>query len=192
MINSRTKAQAAGLTRYTSSPCKYGHNAPRWTASARCCECTKLADQRRYEENKEAERERCKLSARKHSNKRQDYAKRRRMENPELVRERDRKWEAANRDKRRAKERRYVSKNRVKVYAKIAARVRRVRQATPPWASLKEIRAFYGNRPDGMTVDHIVPLKHPNVCGLHVPWNLQYLTKSENSRKGNRHYPEAA
>lgn len=68
------------------------------------------------------------------------------------------------------------------------ARVRRrgVSHATPPWADKNAIKAIYVEaRSKGLHVDHIIPLKGKNVCGLHVPGNLQLMTKSENSRKGN-------
>lgn len=34
-------------------------------------------------------------------------------------------------------------------------------------------------------LDHIVPLNHPRVCGLTVPWNLQIITRLHNGAKSN-------
>ncbi|MDB0528271.1 hypothetical protein LBW56_16410 [Ralstonia solanacearum] len=45
--------------------------------------------------------------------------------------------------------------------------------------------AFYAACPEGMQVDHIVPLNGKFVSGLHVSWNLQYMTPEQNGRKGN-------
>lgn len=65
-------------------------------------------------------------------------------------------------------------------------RKKRVRVATPPWVDYKALAAVYAACPPGHEVDHIVPIKGANVCGLHVPWNLQYLLKRENRSKANR------
>lgn len=51
----------------------------------------------------------------------------------------------------------------------------------------KQINDIYKQaRIEGKVVDHIHPINHPLLCGLHVPWNLQLLTPEENARKGNK------
>jgi len=69
-------------------------------------------------------------------------------------------------------------------------------QATPPWltkAQLKEIEDIYIEakrlqEEDGIErhVDHIMPLQGETLCGMHVPWNLQILTATENLKKSNK------
>lgn len=58
--------------------------------------------------------------------------------------------------------------------------------AIPSWADLGEIAKIYLLCPEGYHVDHEIPLQGPNVCGLHVEYNLQYLTAEENLKKGNK------
>lgn len=39
-------------------------------------------------------------------------------------------------------------------------------------------------------LDHLVPLSHPYVCGLTVPWNIQVIPKRINDHKSNRWAPD--
>lgn len=50
----------------------------------------------------------------------------------------------------------------------------------------KEIIEVYASKPEGYEIDHIIPINHPDVCGLHVPWNLRILSKTENIKKSNK------
>ena len=61
--------------------------------------------------------------------------------------------------------------------------------ATPKWLTKNDkekIRKIYAKCPKGYHVDHIVPLKGKDVCGLHVPSNLRIITAHKNQSKGNR------
>lgn len=61
--------------------------------------------------------------------------------------------------------------------------------ATPKWVDIEALIKVYINCPEGYEVDHIVPLRNKNVCGLHIPANLQYLSREENIEKRNKFKP---
>lgn len=106
------------------------------------------------------------------------------------------KWRAINETKEDVKARwnNYTKNNpeRIRKNSKIKEAKRRAAKLkrTPKWANLEAIKEIYKNCPDGMHVDHIIPLQGKLISGLHVEYNLQYLTKSENSKKNNKYEPE--
>ena len=65
-------------------------------------------------------------------------------------------------------------------------RKREKRYLRVPKFGQEGIFEFCANTPFGMTVDHIIPLIGKLVSGLHVSWNLQYLTPKDNNHKLNK------
>jgi hypothetical protein len=94
--------------------------------------------------------------------------------NPEKYKERNKKWVKANWEERKKYNRAFIAKRRAQ----------RLKATVPGFD--RELKEIYENCPKGYHVDHIVPLKGKEVCGLHVPWNLQYLLAVENLKKGNK------
>ncbi len=93
----------------------------------------------------------------------------------------------ANRDTtyHRAYSKVHYINNKEYYYNKKAIRRSKQRTATTPFGQ-EGLNIFFKNRPKGMHIDHIVPLNHPKVCGLHNIYNLQYLTPEENLVKSNK------
>lgn len=135
-----------------------------------------------YQQNKE---KRSRTAARWYAlnkDRKQQVAKRWARRNPEKRKELTRRWRKANPHVvREMAMRRYAAKG----------------NATPKWLTAEHrkqilevyqtaclLSAFTGELHH---VDHIVPLRGKDVCGLHVPWNLQILTATENLKKGNRY-----
>lgn len=101
-------------------------------------------------------------------------------------------YRVANLEKVRAKDTARQKANPAKYCARVARRNAAKLRATPAWADRAKLAAVYAKAAVlGLAVDHIVPLQGRNVCGLHVDYNLQQLTGSLNSKKGNRHDPDA-
>ena len=119
-----------------------------------------------YEKNRDKDLEKSKLAYQANAEKRKEY---------------QRNWSKTNRGTANA-----ISKN---------YKLKKI-NATPKWLSesqLLHIKCKYqlaamlnihGVEP--WHVEHIVPIRGKDVCGLHVPWNLRVIPAKENMTKGNR------
>lgn len=158
----RWDAKQRGDTRYfTGKPCKAGHIAERITVNGCCVVCA-------YETWKRTVASTPKRKAWEAA----------RVRDPVKVRPIKAAWKKRN-----------AAAESASSMKRIATKIK----ATPSWADHDAISSVYAecsklSRETGIKhhVDHIVPLRGKNVCGLHVHWNLQILTASENCRKGNR------
>ena len=99
-----------------------------------------------------------------------------------------------HREKNNRYSKKYHMRNRAIRSASEAKRRASKLNATPSWLTIEhinQIKMFYKiaqdlRWEDEMHVDHIIPLQGKEVCGMHVPWNLQVIEGRKNCSKGNR------
>ena len=185
--SNRKDAKATGAKYYfTGQPCKHGHIALRKTKGS-CVECVKEETEKYAEKRADYFKEYNKSEAGQAS-KRKYYEK-----NRDLV---IAKALARPVEKQREYRKTYKKNNPEVIRASTTAYKRKHKNATPPWISVEQkiaIRDMYlaaqkltATTGERYVVDHIVPLRSPIVCGLHVPWNLRVITQEENLKKSNR------
>jgi hypothetical protein len=176
-----------------------------------CRICRKTQKKEQYERNKEKVLKQQKEYTKKNKEKIKERSAQYRTENREKIRARQNEAYQKQKEKRLAYARERYSKNKAKIKSKVKAytKVNRSKvtaikakyraakyNATPDWLTkehLEQIEEFYEtardlawlNEGEILQVDHIVPLQGKEVCGLHVPWNLQILSKSKNISKFN-------
>jgi len=183
----RKEAQASGAKYYfTGEPCKHGHVAPRKTKGA-CVECLKVewaqAQEKRANYFANYNRSEAGQAAKqRYYEKNKDYVIAKALATPARIKNQYR--------------RAWAEKNLVSVRANTKNRRRKHREATPPWLTRRqktEMRSMYQiaitmskTTGEAYVVDHIWPLQHETVCGLHVPWNLRVITRTENAVKYNK------
>ena len=177
----RAIAISEGKAKYfTGRPCKNGHIAERRVNGGCCVICEAEKYKRWSASNPEKVKESSRKNYLSNADKHRAYAAEYRKKNPE-------KAKAATEKSRR--------ENR-SLYTRLQIeRQKKVKQASPDWLSKDDINwmnAIYKASKDikdengvDTSVDHIIPIKGRDVCGLHVPWNLRVTTRSYNSQKLN-------
>jgi hypothetical protein len=81
-------------------------------------------------------------------------------------------------------------------YPRTCAYYGKMLQATPVWADrmwvldIYLVAALRRKQGEDIETDHLVPICHPHVCGLHCPDNLMNVSKSHNQRKSNNWWPD--
>lgn len=120
--------------------------------------------------------------------------------NKESLFQRKEAWYKANPAKKSEHRQTYRLKNLERVRFAESLKHTKRRTRVPRWLTetqKQEIQKIYSLRREAEMltgekyhVDHIIPLQGKDVCGLHVPWNLQVLPSDVNLSKHNKLYAE--
>ena len=192
-VISRKEAIEAGLKVYfTGKPCKNGHIAERYVGSGKCS-CCHMESMEKYSQK---ERNLWENRLKKYRERSTAYYE----ANKDKLAERSKAYYDANRTSITEKQKAYRKTNRERYRLLRKQRNKKIKKATPPWHEserdliswmYREVKAR--NRLAGYnkySVDHIIPFKNKNVCGLHTISNMQIITLKENLEKGNKLLPE--
>ena len=216
-IISRAQARAEGLTYYwTGVPCKSGHSCERRVDNCACMECSRIKSRDLYRRNPEPARarrkrnyyedvEKSRSQSREHYQNNPEYYQRWRDDNKEHIKEISKYHYEKNKEaiSERQTKHREIHKDRINAYIKQwkklnAAKVKAygskrktlMRHSRPLWLDIESLILIYTDVPPEENVDHEIPLVHPLVCGLHVPWNLKRIPSLLNKRKSNYFNPD--
>jgi hypothetical protein len=139
-----------------------------------------------YHKNKDIINAKRKLYNQTYKEKAKEIRTRSKLKNRDKILIQAKEYRIKNADKVKKAVSDWAKKNKPRRRMAVAKRRAFKLKATPKFANLQKIKEIYMNCPVGYHVDHIVPLQGKNVCGLHVEWNLQYLTPYDNKSKSNK------
>lgn len=197
------EARASGeLYYFTSTPCKYGHVVPRRAKNNECYQCILDRSQKRSMAMREANKPARDAAARKREAERpaQKAAAAERRRQQERKRRLDKIQRAIEQagntddgyallaaiDRARTDPVKQREKTRARRARGLVGYVMQ-RLRTPPWLTDEErqqIDSFYP-APPGHHTDHIIPISHSLLAGLHVPGNLRHMKGRANIKKDN-------
>ena len=128
------------------------------------------------EEHKKAVKS--KINKKYYKSKGKDNAKRWRKDNPDKVKEHSKRYRESNKHKVAIRSRDRKLRTSQSILAK---------EFSNDIGKIYEKCSYMSDKYKcNFQVDHIIPLKNDNVCGLHVPWNLQIIFKTLNCKKSNK------
>ncbi len=165
--------------------------------SAECKSCSTARYMKWARENPEAARSNTKEWVARNRERKRASDRQWRAQNYERHTAAYRRWRSLNPRDRSEYKKQWYENNRDRYRSYNAKRRAQIFRACPSWVDHASIIDVYEEavrltQETGLPheVDHIVPLQNKNVCGLHVPWNLQVLPKTLNRAKSNKHEQE--